>query len=184
EVKQCTCRELCAQQIGHCLKRQLVTKDDASVEAVTITFAKQRLANIVRPSDEFDIFSMHDPPGNRVIIFHESRTVAFAYIGQHAKKMMAAQAHSHRFVSGLRRCFENCSTERRLNERADEEWRYAKRNGLFNADSACKPRCTQCEAEKVCSEKRYESKASAFAVPAAFCQIACHGCDDRKRDEI
>jgi hypothetical protein len=68
---------------------------------VAITFTEQRLADVVWTIDDLDVFSIRQIPGNRVVIFHESRAVALADIGQHTKKMMTAQANCHQSFIAL-----------------------------------------------------------------------------------
>lgn len=77
------------------LNRVPVPQCDAFVMTMAIAPAEQGRANIVRAIDEQDIFPFRQSPGNRIVVFHESRAIAFADIGQHTEKMMAAQAYRH-----------------------------------------------------------------------------------------
>jgi hypothetical protein len=53
---------------------------------MAIAPAKQGRAYIVGAIDKENILSRAEPPGNRVVIFHESRAVALADIGQYARR--------------------------------------------------------------------------------------------------
>jgi len=64
---------------------------------MTVAPAEQGRADVIGTIDQKNIFSPAQPPGNRIVIFHESRAVALADISQHAKKMMATQTYGQRF---------------------------------------------------------------------------------------
>src|SRR5690606_28352012 len=89
-----------AEKFARSLHGKLVAYPDTSVVAMAIALgapAEQGRTDVIRAIDPTNIFSPAQPPGNRIVVFHESRAVALADISQHAKKMMAAQTYGQRF---------------------------------------------------------------------------------------
>lgn len=73
QMKRLACAQGNLEEMRDGLNRVPVPQCDAFVMTMAIAPAEQGRANIVRAIDEQDIFPFRQSPGNRIVVFHESR---------------------------------------------------------------------------------------------------------------